>query len=151
MLDIFTVSLFGHRVVDNLLRIEEQLEKLIKELLSTKEYVVFLVGRNGEFDRLASSAIKKVKKTFRDDNCSLCLVLPYDTAEYRDNYDSFNEYYDNVEICKKSYFKSAFQKRNRDKLHRSDLVVFYLEHDCGGAYQTFQYAVKQGKNIIKLP
>lgn len=43
MLDIFTVSLFGHREVDNLLRIEEQLEKLITELLSTKEYVEFSI------------------------------------------------------------------------------------------------------------
>ncbi len=154
MLEIFTVSFFGHREVDNFFRIEEQLEKLIIELLSTKEYVEFLVGKNGEFDQLVSSTIRRIKKNYRDDNCYHLLVLPYDTAQYRDNYESFNEYYDQVDIYEnyyKAHFKAAFQNRNREMVNRSDLVVFYLERDYGGAYQTYQYAVKQKKNIIKLP
>ncbi len=154
MLEIFTVSFFGHREVDNFFCIEEQLEKLIIELLSTKEYVEFLVGKNGEFDQLVSSTIRRIKKNYRDDNCYHTLILPYDTAQYRDNYASFNEYYDQVDIYENSYkahFKAVFQNRNRQMVDRSDLVVFYLERDYGGAYQAYQYAVKQKKNTIKLP
>ena len=33
---------------------------------------------------------------------------------------------------------------------RSDLVVFYVDHQKGGAYQTYQYAVKQEKRIINI-
>lgn len=154
MLDIFTVSFFGHREVDDFFDIETQVEQLIYELVSTKEYVDFLVGRNGEFDQLVSSTIRKVKRDFRDDNCCHTLVLPYETAEYRNNYNSFNNYYDQVDIYENSYrahFKAAFQKRNQEMVNRSDLVVFYLEREYGGAYQTYQYAIKQKKRIIKLP
>ena len=33
---------------------------------------------------------------------------------------------------------------------RSDFVVFFVERNSGGAYQTMKYAEKQGKEIINL-
>ena len=63
MINAFTVSFFGHRQISDYC-IFEELEALIKSLLNENEYVVFLVGRNGEFDKLVSSAIKKVQKNF---------------------------------------------------------------------------------------
>ncbi len=153
MLEIYTVSFFGHREIDHYFDLEEQVENLIRELLSTKEYVEFLIGRSGEFDQLVSTTIRRVKKIFRDDNCCHILVLPYDTAEYRNNRDSFEEYYDQIDICQEAssaHFKAAIQKRNRAMVDRSDLTVFYIERKYGGAYQTYQYAVKQEKSVIKL-
>ena len=153
MLNIYTVSFFGHRFVNNAIYIERRIENLIKELLSTNEYVEFLVGRNGEFDLLVASVIERLKKEFRDDNCSHILVLPYYTAEYRDNQEAFNSYYDDVDIYESSstaHFKSAFQKRNREMIDRSDLCVFYIDRNQWGAYQTYKYADKLGKNIIKI-
>ena len=41
-LTIFTVSFFGHRQIDDPFTIEDKLERLIRELLTTKEYVEFL-------------------------------------------------------------------------------------------------------------
>ena len=58
-MNICTVSFFGHRQIDDVFKIEKQLEALIRELLLTKEYVEFLVGRDGEFDQLVSSTIRK--------------------------------------------------------------------------------------------
>ncbi|MBQ7990354.1 MAG: hypothetical protein IJ251_04825 [Oscillospiraceae bacterium] len=46
--------------------------------------------------------------------------------------------------------KSAIQVRNRSIVDRSDLVICCIQHKSGGAYQTVQYAKKQGKNIINL-
>lgn len=142
---LFAVSFFGHRQVDDPFLIERQLESIIRELLLTKEYVEFLVGRDGEFDQLVSSTVRRCKRTIRDDNSSLVLVLPYMTAEYRNNEESFHEYYDEIEICLESaekHFKSAHQVRNRSMVDRSDLVIFCIEHNSGGAYQTMQYAKK---------
>ncbi len=53
-MNIFTVSLFGHREISNPLEIEKALLKEIRSLILSKEYVEFLVGRNGEFDLLAA-------------------------------------------------------------------------------------------------
>ena len=49
-MNLFAVSFFGHRQVDDPFLIERQLESIIRELLLTKEYIEFLVGRDGEFD-----------------------------------------------------------------------------------------------------
>lgn len=42
------------------------------------------------------------------------------------------------------------QIRNRSMVDRSNLVVFYVEHKKGGAYQMYQYAVKKDKKIVNL-
>ena len=152
-MNIFTVSFFGHRQITNSDEAEKHLEKQITELLLTKEYVEFLIGRDGEFDQLVTSTIRRCKRTIRDDNSALVLILPYSTAEYQNNEQSFNEYYDEIEICEKSakcHFKSAHQIRNRSMIDRSNQVIFWVEHKNGGAYQTMQYARKQNSAFINL-
>ena len=79
--------------------------------------------------------------------------MAYPKAEYANNSDSFDEYYDRVEVCDeaaRSHPKSAIQIRNRCMVDRSDLVVCYVNHLSGGAYQTMQYAKKSGKKVINL-
>ena len=153
MLKIDTISFFGHRRIENFSMIEERLFCLIRKILAEKEYVEFLVGRNGEFDQLVSSVIRTVKRGGYSEKCSHILVLPYETAEFRKNRESFYDYYDDIELfsgVEKTHFKAAIQTRNRQMVDRSNCVVFYLEHEHGVAYQTFQYAEKQKKPIIRL-
>lgn len=150
---IYTVSFFGHRQICNPFEVEEKLNKLIKQLLREKNYVEFLVGRDGIFDQLASSAVRSCAKVLDSGNCSLILVLPYMKAEYRNNIESFHNYYDEVEICAEAasaHFKAAIQIRNRSMADRSDLVVCCIEHKSGGAYQAMKYAEKQGKKILHI-
>ena len=152
-MDTFTVSFFGHRYIDNPFPIEKALEELIGSLLRSKEYVEFLVGRNGDFDQLVSSAIRRCKREIRDNNSAHVWVLPYSTADFRDNEEAYREYYDEIEICGSSagsHFKSAFHARNREMVERSHLVVFCIQHESGGAWQTMKYAQKLGKHIIDL-
>ena len=67
--------------------------------------------------------------------------------------ESFHEYYDEIEICQDvagGHYKAAIQVRNREMVDRSDLVVCYIEHNSGGAFQTVQYAKKKNKEIVNL-
>ena len=89
----------------------------------------------------------------RDDNSALILVLPYPTAELRDNLENFEAYYDEIELCSAaagSHPKGAIQIRNRQMVDRSDLVVFCVDHSSGGAYQTLRYAQRKKKEILNL-
>ena len=152
-MDIYTVSFFGHREIENVLEVERKLEAIITELIKTKKYIEFLVGREGEFDILAASVVKRVKKQMDYGNCSLIWVLPYMKAEFRDNEKEYLDYYDDIEICEqsaKAHFKSAMQIRNWAMVDRSDLVICCIQHKSGGAYKTVQYAEKQDKNIFAL-
>lgn len=142
MLDVFTVAFFGHREIDQFHEVRNALKNLISDHLLKHEYVEFLVGRNGDFDQMVSSTVREVRNRLGCGNCSLTLVLPYMTAEFRDNEESFLSYYDEVEVCQTSdgtHFKAAIQTRNRTMTERADLVVFCVDHHSGGAYQTLKY------------
>ena len=152
-MDIYTVSLFGHRHIEQGALVEERLESLLYDLITGKEYVEFLIGRDGEFDLLASSVIKRCINKYGRGNTSLVLVLPYMRAEYRDNEAAFLDYYDEVEICEESaraHYKAAIQIRNRCMVDRSDLVVCCIQHQSGGAYRTVQYAQRHGKMVVEV-
>ena len=151
--NIFTVSFFGHRIIPEFREAEDRVEALVHALLLEKEYVEFLVGRDGDFDQIVSSTVKRQQRLVRDDNSSLIWILPYPTAELRNNMENFEAYYDEIEICgnaASSHPKGAFQIRNRQMVKRSNLVVFYVDHTGGGAYQTMRYAQKEKKNILNL-
>lgn len=152
-MELFTVAFFGHRYIDNMLAVEERLEEIIRSLMRDKEYVDFVVGRNGDFDQYVSSTVLRCKKNYRDDNSSLVLVLPYASAEYANNQDYYEEYYDDIEVsfeASKAHSKAAIQIRNREMVDRADLIVCYIERKNGGAYKTIQYAEKIGKPIINI-
>lgn len=153
MLEIFTVAFFGHRYIDDFLKVECLLKEQIKKLIEEHEYVEFLVGRNGDFDRCASSSVLQVMKTCGDENCSLVLVLPYPTAEYLNNQDYFEAYYSTVEIsyeASTAHLKSAIRIRNQQIADRADLILCYIEHSSGGAWNAVKHALKQGKTVINL-
>ncbi len=80
MLNIYTVSFFGHRTVNNRMEIENRLERLLHDLITQKEYVEFLIGRDGDFDQLASEAIKRSVRAYGYGNTHFTLVLPVYTA-----------------------------------------------------------------------
>ena len=97
--------------------------------------------------------VRRCKRTVREDNSALVWVMPYETAEYRDNVESFHDYYDDVEVCGASaggHFNGAHQTRNREMVDRADLIVCYIEHQNGGAWQTIKYAMGHGKTILNL-
>ncbi|MBE6861165.1 MAG: hypothetical protein E7499_07825 [Ruminococcus sp.] len=152
-MEIYTVCFFGHREVERAAEIESKLDQLLHDLITQKQYVEFLIGRDGEFDLLAASSIRRAVKQYGYGNTSIILVLPYMKAKYRDNKQYYLSYYDEVEICSESsdaHYKSAIQVRNRSMVDRSDLVVCCIQHKSGGAYSTMQYAKKQGKQVRNL-
>ena len=149
----YTVSFFGHRVIEDPLLIEQRLDTLIQKLLQENDYVEFLVGRDGEFDQLVSSTIRRCKREYRSDNSAHVWVLPYPTADFRNNEDAYREYYDEIEICGAAaggHFKGAYQTRNREMVDRADLIVCCIQHESGGAWQTMKYAKKQGIACVNL-
>ena len=152
-MEIYTVSFFGHRRICDQLTVEKRLRELIEKLVREHSWVEFLVGREGDFDIMAASVVKQVKKSLYCDNASLTLVLPYMKSELRDNEESFLNYYDNIEIDSEAsvaYFKNAIKIRNRRMVDRSQLVICYIDYNKGVAYTAVQYARKSGRKVINI-
>lgn len=150
----YTICLFGHRQIENVIDVETALRAAIENILTEHEYVEFLIGREGEFDILAASVIKGIARSRDTWNCSLTLVMPYMRADFETNQEEYEMYYDSVELCEESaaaHPKAAIRIRNRAMVDRSDLCVFYVTHPSGGAYQTMKYAESIGRIILRIP
>ena len=148
-MDVFTVSLFGHRKIDDIQQLDLQLSSIVKELIKTKSYVAFLIGRNGEFDEYAASVIKRAQREMGSENNDLTLVLPYSVA----NLSYYEKYYDHIiipETVKAAHPKSAITLKNRWMIEQSDFVIFFVSQNQGGAYTAMKYAEKFGKKTINL-
>ena len=148
-MDIFTVSLFGHREISNLRRLEELLYPIIKDLIKSKSYVSFLVGRNGEFDEYTASIIKLIQKELGKENNEINLVLPYKVADI----EYYEKYYDSIIMppsIQGAHPKQAITLKNRWMVEMSDLVIVYVERENGGAYAAMKYAEKLNKNVVNI-
>ena len=152
-MEMYTVSFFGHRIIDDLDKVQNELENIISKIVSEHEYVQFLVGRDGDFDIIAASAVRKVKKTLFVDNVDLNLVLPYMRAEISNNIEYMLDYYNDIQVdndARKAHFKAAIKIRNQNMVKKSQLVICYVEKNKGGAYNAMKYAQKQGCTVINI-
>lgn len=148
-MNVFSVSVFGHRTINDLKSIDDSLAQIIRELIVNKEYISFLIGRNGEFDEYAASVIKRVQKNIGRENSDITLVLPYSVSDM----EYYQKYYDNIiipDILHGVHPKAAITSRNRWMIEGSDLIVFYVEKANGGAYAAMKYAQKLNKNFVNI-
>ncbi len=148
-MEIYRVSFIGHREVEDFFFVEQQVDSIVRELITTKDYVEFYVGRNGEFDILVASAISRAKRDLGGCNSSLILVIPYSVAEI----ESYEKYYDEVLYPPDLYYvhyKSAITKRNEWLVENSDLLVAYVTHDYGGAAHCLKKAIDRKIEIWRI-
>ena len=147
--DIYRVAFIGHREIRDIIYVENKIEELVLDLLHRYEFVEFNLGRNGDFDISAASAIKRAQKKYGTQNSSLNLILPYKSKD--EGY--FEKYYDEIIYPLGNYvhFKEAITKRNEWIMDNSDLLICYVEQERkGGALTALNYAAKQGLKIINL-
>lgn len=148
-MNIYRVAFFGHRRIYNIREIEEKLVPILNELILTKEYVEFYIGRNGDFDVFVASVIKRVQKQLDRGNSVLILTLPYTVKDI----DYYAEYYDEIVIpdaIGKAHPKAAITLRNRWMADTADLIIAYVEREEGGAYAAVRYADRQKKMLTYL-
>ncbi|MBE6694131.1 MAG: hypothetical protein E7589_05140 [Ruminococcaceae bacterium] len=148
-MNVYKVTLFGHRELYEHRKIEEKLTAIFLDLLRERQYVEIYIGRNGEFDIFAASVLKRIRKRVGDSNYGINLVLPYTNKDI----EYYEQYYDSVMIYEcigKIHPKGAITKRNRWMVEQCDLFICYVEHKGGGAYTALQYAEKLGKKIINI-
>jgi hypothetical protein len=147
-MDVYRVSFFGHRILASTRQIEETVECMGKELIRTKDFVEFLVGRNGDYDILVASSVKRAQKAMGKQNSVLVLVLPYGVKDF----EYYREYYDDIviPITEKTHFKAAITKRNRWMVENSDLVIGFVQNQSGGAYAALKYASESGVETVNI-
>ena len=142
----------GHREVYQL-KIDEEIENAIDNLLQTDSEFVFYTGGMGDFDNKCASAVRAAKRKYPSKKIRLALVLPYMSNRLNTDKEYYQYYYDEIIIPAELagvYYKAAITMRNRWLVDRVDCVIAYVNRDYGGALETVKYARKQGKPVINL-
>ncbi len=148
-MNVYRVSLIGHREIENIIEVEKNLFKAIGDLLNDKSFVEFQIGRDGEFDILAASCIKRLQMKLGDENSAITLVLPYKKA----NTEDLEKYYDSIIIPHEAacaHFKAAITIRNEWLARNTDLLIAYIRKNNGGAVNCVKTAKKYGTPILYI-
>ena len=135
----------------------QKTEEYKKRLLSFFEERIgddaadFYLGGYGNFDSFAYDCAKEYKA--KHPKTSLVFITPYFDLSYQKKHlEDIKLRYDDIiypEIEDKPR-KFAITYRNRYMVESADCVVAYIDHDWGGAYQTYKHAKRKGKYIFNL-
>ncbi len=148
-MEIYPIALIGHRRIYEYYRLEDRIEQIARDLICQKEYVEFYVGRNGDFDIMAASAIKRAQRALGHESSSLILVQPYPMKD--DAY--YEKFYD--EMCypveRTTHPKAAITQRNQWMVDHAQLLIAFVEDGrTGGALTALKYANQKGVPILNL-
>lgn len=105
----------------------------------------FYLGGYGQFDALAAAVVHKQKERYLE--IRSVLVLPYLDREY-DVFAYDETVYPPLESVPKRY---AVSRRNEYMIDQSDVVIAFVTHSFGGAYNSLCYAQRKQKRIIQYP
>ena len=145
-----TITFCGHSTFSRTPEIEEQLLSILESQVGDEPADLFL-GGYGSFDSFARECCRKYQT--EHPHAKLVLITPYMTIEHQKNHLAYEkDYYDAIvypEIEDKP-LKFAISYRNKWMVEQADLVIAYVNHNSGGAWQTYQHAKRKKKTIINL-
>lgn len=143
-----TIAFFGHGDFIKNKDVERKLTACLKDQVGDRD-ATLLCGGYGGFDAFVLECGKQYRKMHR--NTRIIFVTPYLPNEQKGRELMKQEYdeilYPGLENRPQRY---AIIFRNRFMVEQADLVIVYLEHTWGGAYQAYEYAKRKGKVIINL-
>lgn len=141
-----TCSFFGHRYIDEAIAapLKNALTNLIANNVDT-----FLVGHQGDFDRLVLRTLRQLKKEFPQIRYRVVLAYlpaaPAACCAYPEEETVFPE---GLETVPPRY---AISWRNRWMIRQSDVVVTYITHSQDSAAQFAKLAKRMNKQVINIP
>ena len=139
-------TFFGHKVVPE--SIENDLQRVLIDLIKNKNVDLFYVGNQGHFDALVRKNLNFLKSIFPNITYYVVLAyMPKENSKLNTNNFSDTIYPEGLEFTPPKY---AIDKRNRWMLDKSEYVVTYVKTTFGGAYKFKSLAEKKGKIVINL-
>lgn len=140
-------SFFGHHDYSYCNQ-QENLTKIIVDLIENYGVTDFYCGFRGNFDELCSTIISKLKLNYK--NIKLSMVLSYHPSKKEDNFQPL--YIDDSVYLLNRYVPPALAiiETNKMMVDCSDFIVCGVKYTFGGANTAIEYAERKKKNIVYL-
>ena len=145
------ITFVGHRTLCMDENLSNKIVTAIRNNVKENEITTFYCGGYGDFDNHCASVCRKLKHEI---NCEIIFVTPYITSSQQEKlkYLIDAKLYDFTIYppIENTLPRLAIIKRNEWMISEADLIIAYVTHTYGGAYQSLQYARRKRKNIINL-
>ncbi len=138
-----TVTFFGHK--DTPKNIEPTLRTTLVDLIENHDATEFYVGNNGNFDTMVRRQLEALSQTYPITYSVVLAYLPTKKSEYDELANTILP--EGIETVPKRF---AISWRNKWMIEQADVVVTYVTHSFGGAWQFKAMAERQGKTVIEL-
>ena len=152
-----TCCFLGHREIIETEHLEIKLNEIIKTLITEEKVDIFLFGSKSRFNSLCYEIVTKYKEKYPH------IKRIYVRAEYPDIREQYKNYL--LESYEDTYYPENIQgagraiyiKRNYEMIDKSQFCIIYYDEQNApttrksGTKIALDYAIKQEKNIIKLP
>ncbi len=139
------IAFFGHRNDYKLKeKVGDELKRIFDEKIATGEVELFFGGKS-DFDYFA----KETARNYKQKNPKLKLTFVYAYMPKEDLYVSGIDetVYPPIE---NTPLKFAIIARNKWIVEQSDLIIFCVNREYGGAYEMLKHAKKKNKEYINL-
>ncbi len=138
-------TFFGHRNTPE--SIEPILKSVLVDLIENENVDLFYVGNHGKFDTLVRKNLKLLQRNYPYIRYFVVLSsLP--GSKKSDDHD----YSDTIipEGFESVHPKYSVIHRNQWMINQADIIISYVNHTYGGAYNSLEYARRKKKIIINL-
>ena len=152
-----TCCFIGHRAILRAEELKTQLCEIIENLIVNENVDTFLFGSKSQFNSLCLELVTEIKEKYPHiKRIYVRAEYPYISERYKncllENYE--DTYYPEKIV---GAGRTAYVERNYEMINISHFCIFYYDEYIAsiirksGTKIALNYAVKQGKHIIKLP
>ncbi len=139
-----TCTFFGHRDTPETVR--PALTETLRRLVTTDGVDDFLVGHQGNFDRMVLAELRALQKEYPHIRYAVVLAtLPSGALPFAEAAETV--FPEGLETVPRRF---AVARRNEWMLKQSQIVVTYVTHSTGGAAKYKEKAEKQGKRVLSV-
>ena len=141
------ITFCGHSSFRSTKEYEDEMLSLLENTVG-ENFAKLYLGGYGAFDEFAYKVGKKYQENHP--KVKLILIIPY--INNRKNDLSCENQYDEIIYpgLENVPYRFAIPRRNKWMIDQADLVIAYVDHPWGGAYQTYLYAERSKKKIFNL-
>ncbi|MBQ2715649.1 MAG: DUF1273 family protein [Clostridia bacterium] len=152
-----TCCFFGHRTINETEELKSQLCEILERLVVEEKVDTFLFGSKSRFNSLCLELVTEIKEKYPHIKRILVRAeYPYINEQYK-NYllESYEDTYYPEKILDAG--RAVYVERNYEMIDNSHYCIVYYDESHApttrksGTKIALEYAIKQGKHIIKLP
>lgn len=137
------VTFFGHK--DTPKETEPTLRTALIDLIENHNATEFFLGNNGNFDTMVRRQLEELSETYPITYSVVLAYLPTKKSKYVELTNTILP--EGIETVPKRF---AISYRNKWMIQQSDIVVTYVTHTYGGAWQFKEMAERLEKRVIEL-